>query len=344
MDTLSHIVLGAAIGEVMLGKKIGRKGMLFGALANNFPDIDVLFSPFFHPVDALFIHRGITHSFLFVLLVSPLLGWLFSKKYTLPGENEKRSLWTWIFFFFVCILAHPILDSCTMYGTGLLEPFDNCRAQVTSLFIVEPLYTIPLVISFIVLLILKRESPKRRFWAKLGLYLSTIYLVVSLGNKLYVGNIFTNSLREQNIHFSKYITSPTPFNTILWNVFAKDTSGYWVGFYSHLDKTKDVRFSFIPRNDSLAGDMIQNEIVQKLIRFSNGFYCFTICEDELRFNDLRFAFSGEFTCDANRENFAFSFTLEKDESSPYGIKIKQNPWSRTRFYGFSNLVERIKGI
>src|SRR5688572_16776979 len=104
MDTLSHIVLGAAIGEVMLGKKIGRKAMLFGALANNFPDIDVLFAPFFHPVDALFIHRGITHSFLFVLLISPLLGWLFAQKYPLPQENKKRNLWKWICFFFVCIL------------------------------------------------------------------------------------------------------------------------------------------------------------------------------------------------------------------------------------------------
>jgi inner membrane protein len=188
------------------------------------------------------------------------------------------------------------------------------------------------------------DSPKRKFWTKFGLWFSTVYLLFAIGNKLYVGKIFSDSLKKQNIHFTDYETSPTPFNTILWNTFAKDTNGYWFGFYSHFDSSKDVKYSFIPRNDSLAGDLLQNEQVQKLIRFSNGYYCFTICDNELRFNDLRFAFSGEFDCSADKKNFAFSFVLKKDSSQPYGIEIKRNPWSKMRFYGFSKLVERVKGV
>ena len=340
MDSISHLVLGACIGEVMCGRKMGKKAMLWGALAANLPDADVFFMSCYHPVDALFVHRGISHSFLFVFLATLLLGWGFNH------FDRKKSATTkdWILLFFVGLLSHPLLDSCTMYGTGIFEPFSHYRAQFTSLFIVEPLYTLPLLIAFIALLILKKDAVKRKFWAVFGLSLSTIYLCFAICNKIYVGKIFTDSLKKQNIYFEDYYTSPTPLNNILWNVFAKDTKGYWVGFYSHFDRSKDIRFSFIPRNDSLAGDLLQNEAVQKLIRFSQGYYCFTLCNDELRFNDLRFAFSGDFTCDADKKNFVFSFALKKDKNSPYGVEIKRNSWGNTRFMGFSKLIERIKGI
>jgi len=343
MDSLTHIVFGAAVGELLLGKKTGKKAMLWGALAASLPDIDVFFTPFFHPIDGLLIHRGITHSFLFIIMVTPLLGWLFSRIYPIP-EEKKGGRASWTFMFFVTILSHPVLDSCTMYGTGIAEPFSHYRAQFTSLFIIEPLYTLPLLIGFIALLVLKINSGRRIFWAKFGLWSSSLFLLLALGNKLVINKVFTDSLRKQQLPYSDYITGPTPFNTILWNVFAKDTDGYWVGFYSHLDHTKNVQFAFVPRNDSLAGDLLHNVMVQKLIRFSNGYYCFTNYDNELRFNDLRFAFSGEFDCNADKRNFAFSFVLKKDASSPYGIEIKQNSWSKMRFYGFSKLIERVKGI
>jgi len=338
MDTLSHIVLGACIGEALLGKKIGKKAMLWGALANNFPDVDVFFTPLFHPVDALFVHRGITHSFLFLILVAPIFAWLFSKWY----KNETTTIRDWILFFSVAFIAHPLLDSCTVYGTGIFEPFSDYRLQFTALFIIEPLYTLPLLISFIVLLILKRDSAKRKFWGKFGLISSTLYLTLAICNKVYIGKIFSDSMQNQNIHFTDYYTSPTPFNNILWNVVAKDTNGLWVGYYSHFDKTKDIKFFFIPRNDSLTLNIFDNHVVQHLIRFSDGYYCFTMRDGELYINDLRFAFAGEFDGDAN--NFVFSFGLKKDDSAPYGVQIKRNSWSRNRFEGFSKLIERIKGI
>ncbi len=350
MDSLTHIVLGAAMGEALLGKKTGKKAMLWGALAASLPDIDVFFTPFFDPIDALFIHRGITHSFLFVILSSPILGWLFSRVSPLPlgqpqvGSVARQRGASWYSFFFILILSHPLLDSCTMYGTGIFEPFSHYRAQFTSLFIVEPLYTLPLLISFIALLILKKDSLKRNFWAKSGLSISTIYLMLTICNKLYIGKIFSDSLTKQNIHFTDYYTTPTPLNNILWNVFAKGTNGFWISFYSHFDRTKDVQFSFIPRNDSLAGELFQNEEVQKLVRFSQGYYCFTLCDNELRFNDLRFAFAGDFSCNADKKNFVFSFVLKKDKSSPYGVEIKRNSWGNSRFTGFSKLLERIKGV
>jgi len=342
MDTLSHIVLGACIGEALLGKKIGKKAMLWGALANNFPDVDVFFTPLFHPVDALFIHRGISHSFLFLIFVTPIFAWLFSKRPSIFSKSGRSATFRdWNLFFLIAFLAHPILDSCTVYGTAVFEPFSHYRLQFTSLFIVDPLYTLPLLIAFIVLLILKKNSVKRKFWAKFGLISSTLYLALTICNKIYIGKIFSDSMTKQNIHFTDYTTSPSPLNTILWNVVAKDSNGLWIGYYSHFDKTKDIKFSFIPRNDSLAIAIFGTYVVQRLIRFSDGYYCFTMKDGSLRINDLRFVFAGEF--DGSTDNFVFSFGLKKNDSAPYGVEIERSGWRNDRFKGFSKLIERIRG-
>lgn len=345
MDTLSHTVLGACIGEAMMGKQIGKKGMIWGAIAANFPDIDVFFSLFFHPVDTLLVHRGITHSFLFVLIMSGLFGWIFRKIF----KDKCVSYIKWFQFFLIALLSHLLLDSCTVYGTGIFEPFSNYRFQFTSLFIIDPLYTLPLFIAGTALLILKKNSLKRNFWCKFGIYLSTIYLLFAIGNKLYMENVFANSLKKQSISVKEQITAPTALNNILWSVVAKDTHGYWIGFYSHFDKSKKVNFLFIPRNDSLAGELLHNKAVQKLIKFSSGYYCFTQHHDTIYFNDLRFAFVNLFhygskNVSYEKDVFVFSLGMIKDPTAPYGIHFERNVWSRNRFKGLSNLVKRIKGI
>lgn len=143
------------------------------------------------------------------------------------------------------------------------------------------------------------------------------------------------------MHYSEYVSTPTPFNNILWNITAKDTNGFWVGYYSHFDKSKDIQYSFIPRNDSLAGDLIGNPLVRKLIRFSRGYYCFTRENGKLHYNDLRYALAGEFIPEGRR--FVFSFTLQRNDYQPFGLVIDRSAWRWQRFSGFSKLVQRIKG-
>ena len=79
MDSLTQIVLGAAVGEAVLGKKIGNKAMLYGAIAGTIPDLDVLASNYTDTVTALEMHRGFTHSILFSIIFAPIFGWLVSK-------------------------------------------------------------------------------------------------------------------------------------------------------------------------------------------------------------------------------------------------------------------------
>src|SRR6185503_9287351 len=74
MDSLTHLVLGAAVGELVLGKKIGNRALIWGAIGETIPDLDVFGNLFLDPIDALAFHRGITHSILFSLIAPLLFG------------------------------------------------------------------------------------------------------------------------------------------------------------------------------------------------------------------------------------------------------------------------------
>src|SRR5690606_32982244 len=113
----TQIVLGAAIGEAVGGRKMGNKAALWGAFAGTIPDLDVVFNAFYTPIEASLMHRGFSHSLFFAFLFAPFIAWgcfeLYKKRY------EYR---TWLFLFFFGIITHPLLDVFTSYGTGLLWP------------------------------------------------------------------------------------------------------------------------------------------------------------------------------------------------------------------------------
>jgi inner membrane protein len=77
LDSLTHIVLGAAIGDRILGKKIGRKAAWIGALLlKHFPDFDLLYSGLNDPRKYILYHRSYTHSFFVELLTAFPMAWL----------------------------------------------------------------------------------------------------------------------------------------------------------------------------------------------------------------------------------------------------------------------------
>ncbi len=157
MDSLTQIVLGAAVGEAVLGKKIGNKAMLYGAIAGTIPDLDIFASYFTDTVTALEIHRGFSHSIFFSVLFAPIFGWLISKV-------ERRSIasWKdWSLLMFWGLFTHPILDSFTTWGTQLFWPFAT-RLAFRNIFVIDPLYTLPFLLFLILAMRSKRDSKKRR--------------------------------------------------------------------------------------------------------------------------------------------------------------------------------------
>src|SRR5210317_610591 len=115
MDSLTQIVLGASVGEVVLGKKVGNKAMFYGAIAGTIPDLDVLSRYFVDTVTATEWHRGFSHSILFSLLFAPVFGWIISKIEIKSGVSWQE----WSKLMFWGLFTHPILDSFTTWGTQL---------------------------------------------------------------------------------------------------------------------------------------------------------------------------------------------------------------------------------
>ena len=147
MDSLTQIVLGAAVGEAVLGKKVGNKAMLYGAIAGTIPDLDVLSRYVVDTVTATEWHRGFSHSILFSVLFAPFFGWLVWKL-----DRKRNATWTdWSWLFFWGLFTHPILDAFTTWGTQLFWPFET-RLAFQSIFVIDPLYTLP----FLIFLVLKK--------------------------------------------------------------------------------------------------------------------------------------------------------------------------------------------
>jgi inner membrane protein len=89
MDSLTQLTLGAACGEVVLGKKIGNRAMLWGAFGGILPDFDVLAYLFCDEMTALAFHRGFMHSILFSILAALGLGWAVERLYA-SGFYRRR--------------------------------------------------------------------------------------------------------------------------------------------------------------------------------------------------------------------------------------------------------------
>src|SRR5262245_36088448 len=131
MDSLTHTVLGACLGEAIAGKQLGKKAMLIGALINNLPDIDVFTAIWTGTVEELLVHRGITHSILFALIVTPLLAFLFYRY----SKNKSASYKRWLVLIGSGLFLHILMDAFTTYGTGWFEPFNHYRVTFNTLFI-----------------------------------------------------------------------------------------------------------------------------------------------------------------------------------------------------------------
>lgn len=335
MDSLTHIVLGAAIGEAVLGKKIGRKAMLVGALADTIPDFDVFAAPCFSDAEQLLVHRGITHSIFFVVLMSPLLGILFSKLFRKTEVSWK----SWTFLFFLGLFSHILIDSFTSYGTAWFEPFNNYRVSFNTIFVADPFYTIPFLVCVLIALIAKNGSPRRVKWNKIGLWISTLYLVFTFINKWHVHDVMKTSFNEKKYESDNFITSPTPLNNFLWMSYSHDDLGSWIGYYSIFDKTKDIQFYRVNRNDSLLKPFEKDESLQILKQFSQGHYVITKVDSFVYFNDIRF---GQIPgWDDPNASFPFSYRLNKDADNSKALNRGKLKIPISEAFGL--LVERAKG-
>lgn len=176
MEPVTHGLLGAALGQALHGRTLGRRALTWGALACMLSDVDIVMN-FTGPMGEFLHHRGVTHSAWFGPVVGPLLGWLAWRGYgRAPG-----TLSAWISLFVAGLFSHPLLDICTTYGTQFLVPFSERRFTIDAVAIVDPAYSVILAAAIAVGLWRGIASSAARTAALVALALSTAYLGYGYG-------------------------------------------------------------------------------------------------------------------------------------------------------------------
>jgi inner membrane protein len=336
MDTITHIVLGAALGEVLAGEKLGKKALLIGAVAGNLPDIDFVASFWLDSARDVWFHRGITHSLLFVVVISLLLAWVARR----VDRSAAMTFKQWWLFFGVQMLVHIFIDAFNAYGTGWFEPFSSYRVTFNVLFVADPLYSCPLGIAFLALLILRRDSPARKRWARFGLVLSSVYLCYCLVNKWRIDRVVERQLRQQAIPYNRYFTTPTPLNSLLWYVVAADGNGNeYTGYRSVFDAPgRAIVFRLRPGGDSLL-QVKSGGDVEYLLRFARGYYTVERWGDTLVFNVPRF---GEIRgWDDPRARFVFHYYL--NDPGHNGLVVQRGRFAGWDRRAWRDFIRRIIG-
>lgn len=285
MDSLSQVVLGAAVGEAVAGKKSGNKAVFWGAVAGTLPDLDAIAGTALsmETVDKLLFHRGASHSVALAVVVSLLVGPLLDKLH----QRDKVGWQRWAWLVFLCMVTHALLDCFTTWGTELFWPFWGYRVEIGSIFVIDPLYTVPFLVCLVWLMFYAKDNPKRQRLNTWGLAMSSAYLALTLVNKLIVGGIFEEALQRQGIVYTSYTTAPLPFNNVLWRVNARSADGYYIGYYSYFDK-QDISFVFYPRNEALLKPLRGINKVEQLLDITKHEYTVERQGNTYRINDLRF--------------------------------------------------------
>ena len=282
MDSVTQIVLGAAVGEAVLGRKVGNRAMLWGAIAGTLPDLDV-FVPLGDVVKDFTYHRSASHSLLMLALATPLLVWLITRIH--PSLREHRT--RWMLLVYLAFATHVLLDSFTVYGTQIFWPVSNLPMAWSTIFIIDPLYTVPLLAGVTAALVMSRDHNRGQLANRVGLAVSSLYLAWTVPASFAAQHNFKSALQVQSIEYDKIFTVPAPFNSLLWRAVVMADNGYYEAYYSLLDATNDIRFSYYPSDRELLTGIEDHWPVQRLQWFSRGIYSVTRIQDDIVISDLR---------------------------------------------------------
>jgi inner membrane protein len=282
MDSLTQITLGACVAAACVPPGQRRKAALLGAALGTLPDLDV-FLDYGGPVANFTMHRGFSHSLLVLAPIGALL-WLALRSFWPPVREAPQR---WFAAIFLALLTHPLLDAHTAYGTQLFWPSGSAPISWATIFIIDPLYTLPLLAGMIAVLIQPVSQAAGR-WLMAGLVWSMLYLGWSWFAQTLVAANARQSLHAQGVAEARLFVSPAPLTTLLWRVVARTQQGYYEGLDSVVANDGPIEFTFYPSEDRiLAAALPHVPAAQRLQWFAGGFVGASVENDTLVLSDLR---------------------------------------------------------
>ncbi len=285
MDSLTHIVLGAVVGEAAVGKKMGNKALVYGAIAGSLPDFDVFVARFFDPVDALFVHRGFSHSLFLLVILAPLAA--YAVKHL--SRNPKLSMLNWLALIGLPWLSHILVDIFNTYGTAILEPFSHARISFDSVPIVDIFILLLLAAAVVVILLAKRKNVLRKMAAWASLSLTIAYFGTSAIIKTCVDGETRKSLMAKGATYTRIHSTPLPLTNLIWMVVVEDSAGYSI-YQKNIISGRMVHNAYLARNESLLRGCENNNKMRELLSFTRDFYRVEeLSNGQLYIYDLRYS-------------------------------------------------------
>ena len=281
MDSVTQVLLGASIGVAVMGRRTALwKSALWGGVAGLLPDLDVLLD---HgdPILNMIRHRAESHALLLLTLFAFPMAWAVSR---LHRQSQLYGRWWWALM--LALVTHPLLDLMTIYGTQVFQPFSDEAYGLGSMFIIDPVYSLPLLAGVVAALRVKTVGRALSIngWA---LAFSTAYLAWSALAQWGVTQHARQSLQAQGLPSQQLLVTPAPLSTLVWRVVALDGERFHEGFYALMDGGRTIRFVAHERGGALATQNAEHPQLQRLARFTDGFFKVQRNKEHLVVTDLR---------------------------------------------------------
>jgi inner membrane protein len=305
MDSITQFALGSSIALATIGRRSDKRSAawkiaLIGGMVGTLPDLDA-FIDFGDSISNMIRHRAESHGLFYLTLASPIIGFLITRL-----QGDPKLLMRWCFAVWLILMTHVGIDLLTIYGTQIAQPWSDHPFGIGSLFVIDPAYTLPILIGIVGTLIIR--SSARWKWNSVGLAISTAYILWSLIAHQHVSQIAREHppIKDQPLQL---LVTAAPLNTVLWRAVFIAPDAYYEGWYSLLDAEKRFSWRAYPRNDALIARHANHPDVAKVAGFSHGFFTVTENQGRLFVTDLRLGLE---------PFYSFRFDLGSlDETGPF---------------------------
>lgn len=295
MDSVTQFTLGAAVGVAVMGRtQPAWKSAVVGGICGTLPDLDA-FLDYGDAISNMVRHRAETHSLFWQALAAPFIATVFA-----AADRSIGLFFRWWVMTLLVLWTHALLDAMTVYGTRLLLPLDDRPFGVGSIFIIDPLYTLPLLLGLLIAVI----GTDRFRWNIAGLLVSGAYLAATFGAQQYVLDKVMTHDAARGLPREQILVTPTAFNALLWRVVLMLPDRYEEGYVSLLDDFRApgrvMRFDAFDRGAALDSLTRGFYTANELRNFSRGFYSLGARGEGVVITDLRmgqhpwYVFSFEF--------------------------------------------------
>jgi len=340
VDSITQAALGTAVSYACWSRPLGRKALPVGFALGTLPDLDIVAYPLLDEVQQLYWHRGESHSIWFMVLGAWLTAWLLRRMPWTRDLTWRQAYWGSCAIY----VSHVAIDVFTVYGTQLLAPFSRHGFGTHNFFIIDPLFTVPILMGILLALVWPTEKVRRV--ANLGgLALATLYTGWSFVSQAVATRHFERALAEQGIDAQRTLTSATAFNTILWRHLVETEDGFLIGYWSWFDEEgATVSFKPIERNAAAITAVTDSRAFRVVDWFSQGWWAVVdVAGGKAVLVDLRFGEIPSAPGQSARDlgwPFAWEFDLAAGRAAP----LRQIPRMVDDFDATLDLLEtRIRG-